>query len=126
MGYYQTLFQTNNPTEFMEVLATIQRKVTPIMNQQLTKEYNEQEVKAALKQMYPLFFQYFWPTCGDVVSKTVLDFLNQGISPPNFHETHIMLIPKVKEPKRVIDYRPISLCNVVYKIVSKVLLCTEG
>ena len=89
-------------------------------------------MKAALKQMYPLkalgpdgmpplFFQHFWPTCGDVVSITVLDFLNQGISWPNFNETHIVLISKVKEPKRVIDYRPISLCNVTYKIVSKVI-----
>ena len=51
----------------------------------------------------------------------VLDFLNQGISPPNFNETHIVLIPKVKEPKRVTDYRSISLCNIVYKIVSKVI-----
>ena len=51
----------------------------------------------------------------------VLDFLNYGISSPNFNETHIVLIPKVKEPKRVTDYRPINLCNVVYKIVSKVI-----
>ena len=51
----------------------------------------------------------------------VLDFLNQGISSPNFNETHIVLIPKVKEPKRVTNYKPISLCNVVYKIVSKVM-----
>ena len=69
----------------------------------------------------PLFFQHFWPTCGDMVSKMVLDFLNYGISPLNFNETHIVLIPKVKEPKRVTDYRPINLCNVVYKIVSKVI-----
>ena len=89
-------------------------------------------MKAALKQMYLLkalgpdgmpllFFQHFWPTCGAVVSKMVLDFLNQGISPLNFNETHIVLIPKIKEPKRVTDYRPISLCNVTYKIVSKVI-----
>ena len=132
VGYYRTLFRTNNLTNFTELLAAIQRKVTPVMNQQLTREYSEQEVKVTLKQMYPLkapgpdgmpplFFQHFWPTCGDVVSKTVLDFLNQGISPPNFNETHIVLIPKIKEPKWVTDYRPISLCNVTYKIVSKVI-----
>ncbi|XP_075633957.1 uncharacterized protein LOC142606505 [Castanea sativa] len=72
VGYYQTLFRTNNPTDFMELLAAIQRKVTPVMNQQLTREYSEHEVKAALKQMYPfkapgsdgmppLFFQHFGP-----------------------------------------------------------------
>ena len=53
--------------------------------------------------------------------KTVLDFLNHGISPPNFNQTHVMLIPKVKEPKHVTDFRPISLCNVIYKIASKAI-----
>ena len=54
--------------------------------------------------MPPLFFQHFWPTIGDVVIKIVLDFLNAGISPPNFHDTHIVLVPKCKEPKRITDY----------------------
>ncbi|XP_075655168.1 uncharacterized protein LOC142625382 [Castanea sativa] len=132
VGHYQNLFQSNNPTEFTELLAAIQRKVAPAMNHQLTREYSVQEVKAALKQMYPLkapgsdgmpplFFKHFWPTCGNMVPKTVLDFLNQDIFPPNFNEMHIVLIPKVNEPKRVTDYRPISLCNVIYKIASKVI-----
>ena len=51
----------------------------------------------------------------------VLDFLNLGIFPPNFNETHIVLIPKVNDPKIVTDFRPISLCNVVYKIASKAI-----
>ena len=44
-----------------------------------------------------------------------------GLIPPNFNETHIVLIPKVNEPKTVTDYRPISLCNVVFKIASKAI-----
>lgn len=56
-----------------------------------------------------------------MVTRMVLDFLNHGISPPKFNETHIVLILKVKEPKRVTDYRSISLCNVVYKIASKAI-----
>ena len=32
-----------------------------------------------------------------------------------------MLIPKVKEPKLVTDYKPISLCIVVYKMASRAI-----
>ena len=58
---------------------------------------------------------------GSLVSKTVLDFLNHGITPPKFNETHIVLVPKTKSPKNVTKYRPISLCNVIYKLASKTL-----
>ena len=55
------------------------------------------------------------------IIKTVLDFLNNGVAPPQYHEMHIVLIPKMKNPERVTDYRPISLCNVAYKLASKVV-----
>lgn len=32
-----------------------------------------------------------------------------------FNETFLVLIPKVKNPSKVLEYRPISLCNVVHK-----------
>ena len=50
------------------------------------------------------------------LTKTILDFCNFGIIPSKFNETHIVLVPKIKEPKRVTNYYPISLCNVVYKL----------
>ena len=102
------------------------------MNQVIVKEFSEVEAKNAIKKMYHLkspgpdgmpllFYQHFWPNIGGVVTSTVLDFLNSGIIPPNFNHTHNFLIPKCKEPKTVIDYRSISLCNVVYKIVLKAI-----
>ena len=56
-----------------------------------------------------------------MVTKTVLDFLNFDICPPKFNDTQIVLGSNMKNPKRVTDYRPISLCNVVYKLASKTL-----
>ena len=39
----------------------------------------------------------------------------------SINTTHIVLIPKNKNPSRVTDYRQISLCNVLYKLIAKVL-----
>lgn len=51
----------------------------------------------------------------------VIKILNMGIMPKGLNETYICLIPKADRPQNVTKFRPISLCNVVYKIVSKVL-----
>ena len=103
------------------------------MNARLTRDFQAKEVHRALKQMYPLkapstdgmptfFFQHFWPVVGGMVTKTVLGFLNSRIIPLKFNDTHIVLIPKSKNPRNVTEYRPISLCNVVYKLASKTLV----
>jgi hypothetical protein len=51
----------------------------------------------------------------------VLDFLNGGAFPANINETYIALIPKIKNPTHIIEFCPISLCNVIYKLIAKVL-----
>ena len=38
-----------------------------------------------------------------------------------FNITFISLIPKIKNPKKVSDFRPIGLCNVIYKLIAKVM-----
>ena len=51
----------------------------------------------------------------------MLEFLNFGIMIPEINHTHLVLIPKIKSPKKMTNFRLFSLCNVIYKIISKVL-----
>ena len=71
--------------------------------------------------MNALFYQKYWHVVGDDMITAVLDFLNSGNMIPEINYTHIVLIPKVKFLEKNSDFRSISLCNVIYKIISKVL-----
>ncbi|GAA0149968.1 hypothetical protein LIER_37035 [Lithospermum erythrorhizon] len=51
-----------------------------------------------------------------------LKFLNSGHLLKEINNTFITLIPKFDNPSNMVDYRPISLCNAIYKIASKVLV----
>lgn len=55
------------------------------------------------------------------MTNAVLYFLNGGILPEAINQTTIVLIPKVKHQQELKNFRPISLCNVVYKLCPKVL-----
>jgi hypothetical protein len=52
----------------------------------------------------------------------VLEFFDTGQMPDGVNDTCIVLIPKVPYPESLKDFRPISLCNVIYKIVSKCIV----
>lgn len=71
--------------------------------------------------MPPLFYQYFWPVVDSKVTHTILAWLNIGTLPHPLNHTFIILIPKVKSAEHIQECRHIRLCNVLYKIFSKVL-----
>ena len=115
-----------------EVLLTIETWVSAQMNDKLSADFKAWEVHEAVKQMAPLkargldgmppiFFQHFWPLVGEEVTTTILQFLHTAIFPCHSNHTFISLIPKVKNLELVFEFRPISICNVLYKIFSKVL-----
>lgn len=67
------------------------------------------------------FYPHHWELLGPGVSTMVLDFVNSGEMPHSINKTTIVLIPKIKHPQEMKQFRPISLCNVIYKICSKIL-----
>ena len=131
-AFYSSLFTSSRSADAHAILEVIQPLVTEDMNTSLIKEFTRHEVDIALKEMAPLkapgpdgmpplFFQSFWHLIGDDVSKAVLDCLNSCHIPKEFNFTYVTLIPKVKNPENISEFRPISLCNVIYKLISKVL-----
>ena len=68
-----------------------------------------------------IFFQKYSDVVGPQVIQSVIHILRTGIMPNGLNDTYICLIPKVKSPQKIIEYRLVSLCNVIYKIASKVL-----
>lgn len=132
VDYYQQLFTSSNTSMIKDVVAHIPCSITDELNVVLFADFTREEVVMALKQMEPLkapgpdglpplFFQHYWHAVGDDVTKAVLSCLSIGVIPSFINPTFITLIPKVKSPAKVFEFRPISLCNIVYKLVSKVV-----
>jgi hypothetical protein len=116
-----------------ELINLTEPKITPEMNECLCKEFSEEEISDALFQMGPLkapgpddfpaqFFQRHWDFLRDDVIHAVREFFATGIMPLGINDTTIVLIPKLNNPEELKDFRPISLCNVIYKVISKCLV----
>ncbi|KAA3468379.1 reverse transcriptase [Gossypium australe] len=76
----------------------------------------EQRVSAEMNSVL------YWDIVGSDVSSYCLAVLKGEVDMGEINKTHIMLIPKVDMPKNIAQFRPISLCNVIYKIIAKVLV----
>ena len=130
--FYRDLFTSHAGGDTDELLRCIDARVTPEMNDILLKEFSDEEIKQGLDSignlkapgddgMPAIFYKSFWETIGDDVIREVRNFLRGGLMPDSWNDTVVVLIPKVQLPKKLKDLRPISLCNVVYKIASMVL-----
>lgn len=128
-AFYHQLFTTSSPTGIPEALEGVEPLVTELMTAALDCDPTEDEIREALFQMHPtkapgtdgmhaIFFQKFW----DIIANDVISLIHQwwrglvDLTPIN--KTYVYLIPKVKDPAHLSDFRPISCCNVLYKIIS--------
>ncbi|GJT01427.1 hypothetical protein Tco_0822596 [Tanacetum coccineum] len=99
----------------------------------MTGHVTRQEVKSALFSMgndkapgpdgYTVaFFKESWDIVADDFVDAVCEFFTNGKLLRELNHTIITLIPKVSNPTRVTDYRPISCCNVMFKCISKIIV----
>ena len=97
----------------------------------INEKYND--VQQPLFQMDPhkasgldgysaLFYQKSWHVIGADLTKFVCQCFSSGSIPSLVNETLIVLIPKISNPTKLAHYRPISLCNVSYKLVTKIIV----
>ncbi|CAL1389097.1 unnamed protein product [Linum trigynum] len=130
--YFDKLFEAGPVPHETPILDTVTASISAEQNEALLLPFNRDEIFFALKQMGQrkapgedgfsvLFFRRNWSVVGDDVVKMVTQILEQGEMLAGLNHTLLALIPKVKNPVTPKEYRPISLCNVVYKLVSKVL-----
>lgn len=70
---------------------------------------------------HPIFFKSKW----EVVGQDVFNFIAAVFRDPPLigcvNHTLLTLIPKIDDPSTAADFRPIALCNIIYKVVTKVL-----
>lgn len=71
--------------------------------------------------MSPGFYQKFWHIVRSDIINIIKHTIDTGLIDHQLWDTNIVLIPKKKNPMFMTDLRPISLCSVVYQIISKVI-----
>lgn len=101
-------------------------------NKTLQQPFSKDDIKDNLFSMHPskapsvsgmfvAFIQNHWHKVGDKVIKACLHFLNSRRVLEHCNYTLLALILKCKDPKEVLDFKPINLCTMLYKTVAKAL-----
>ena len=115
-----------------EALQWVEPTISTEQNLTLLESFSQADIREAIFSMHPdkspgpdgmnpAFFQKFWHIVGDDVSAACLKFIHHCEFPAGLNETLLILIPKTPNPTHITEFRPIALCNVLYKIVAKVL-----
>lgn len=116
----------------MESLLNMEPRIHETMSVDLARGFTNDEVVKTLRQVHHskalgpdamtcLFFQHHWHIIGLYITKDILLDLNSGQIPLALNHTFITLIIKKIQPLTIVNYHPISLCNVFYKIIFNVI-----
>ncbi|KAL0408606.1 UNVERIFIED_CONTAM: putative ribonuclease H protein [Sesamum radiatum] len=134
--YFKSLFSTDCFLSQSEIADCVTEHMTTVFseadNQELSMIPTPDEIKNTIFDMAaykspgpdgfpPSFFKQYWHIVGDKVTEAISYFFTSGSISPAINHTYITLIPKNSKAHLVEQFRPISLCNTIYKVISKIL-----
>lgn len=123
--YYSDLFSCSR-VQWEDVISNVSTRISHDQNDKLlepvTVDFSMHPDKAPGPDgMTPAFFQRHWQIVGQDIVALVQKFFEDGNFPLGLNDTNIVLIPKKKCPVNMGDLRLISLCNVMAKVITKVM-----
>jgi hypothetical protein len=135
LNYFQDLLSEpviNRHEAISKITEAIPRLVPPEQSQSLMRPTSLEEVEVIVKSMAPGkspgpdgftpdFFQVGWPVLGNDIWEVVEESHKYKSILQAFNATFITLIPNIKGTCSTDKFFPISLCNVIYKIISKLI-----
>lgn len=115
-----------------EIASLVSIKCSPAAIETLAAPFSRLDIQEALFSLpkrkapgpdgYPgEFFKAHWSTLGNDMIDGVMEFLTTGRLLQQWNATIISLVPKKTNASKITEFRPISCCNSVYKVISKLL-----
>jgi len=133
LHYFKDLFCSNAPVGNVDLGLDALPMISDEGNVGLVRIVLKEEVYTTFIQMesfkapgadgfHAFFFKKYWHIVGEDVWNMVREAFIHGSFDRKLAETLVVLIPKVDAPTFIKQFRPISLCKVIYKIITKVLV----
>lgn len=115
--------------QWLNLVPKISDKHISILNKPFTNKkikhtaFSMKPIKSpGLDGVPPFFIQANWHLIGRDMREAVHNFFHSGFLLKEVHKTFFTLILKLDKAESISRFRPISLCNSTYKIISKCLV----
>lgn len=132
VNYFREIFRSSDPFDLESLFDGFRSRVSDDMNLMLTAPISAEEIKRAAfsvkgsstpgeDELTGTFYQKVWHIIGPQLVEEISLFFSSSVMPDGWNHTQLSLHPKITKPTKMQDLRPISLCSVQYKIISKIL-----